>query len=162
MACSPSTGLFYRRQGHAQMIIDLNHDNLSIIKNPHLRSYAAIYTRINDDFMAQIGRMGLEVDPRSYAQEVRGRKEALRQGPAVVRNGDKSVFLNWLSPACEACRMGIGHRYLLHLAAVPSRLLLLLQRQPGRLRLLHGSTPAMSSTSCARSPMAGCGLTTLP
>jgi uncharacterized protein len=90
------------------MIIDLNRDNLSTIKNPHLRSYAAIYARIHDDFMAQIGRMGLEVDPHSYTQDVLDRKAALRQGAAVERNGSKSVFLNWLSPACEACRQGIG------------------------------------------------------
>jgi pyruvate formate-lyase activating enzyme-like uncharacterized protein len=90
------------------MIIDLNQDNLSTIKNTHLRAYAAIYARIYDDFMAQIARMGLEVDPHSYAQEVQEKKASLRQNAAVVRNAGKSVVLNHLSPACEACRKGIG------------------------------------------------------
>ena len=90
------------------MITDLNQDNLSTIRNPHLRTYAAIYARIYDDFMAQIGQLGLDIDPESYAKEVQERKAALRQNAAVVRNAGKSVVLNWLSPACEACRNGIG------------------------------------------------------
>jgi uncharacterized protein len=90
------------------MMIDLSQDNLAAIRNPRLRSYAEIYTRIYDNFMAQVSQLGLAVDPASYEAEVATRKDALRLGGADVRNAAKSVCLNRLSPACEACRQGVG------------------------------------------------------
>ena len=90
------------------MITDITSENLSSIKNPQLRSYAAIYTRIYDSFLAQVAQLGIEIAPQSDAAEARDKAEGLREAGATVRNAGKSIYLSWLSPACEACREGIG------------------------------------------------------
>src|SRR3990172_7519380 len=90
------------------MIVDINAETLSRIKNPSLASYAAIYTRIYEDFIEQIRRMGIEIDPESHRRETAEKVERLRQKGAIFRNNGKSIVVNAISPACVACQTGVG------------------------------------------------------
>jgi pyruvate formate-lyase activating enzyme-like uncharacterized protein len=82
-------------------------DILSSIKNPIFREYAKIYSNIYANYLEQIQAKGLKLD------EYRGEEQAialekLRQRGVAFRNEGKSLYLNWISPACEACRKGIN------------------------------------------------------
>jgi pyruvate formate-lyase activating enzyme-like uncharacterized protein len=90
------------------MIADINRETLGTIRNPDLRSYAARYVDIYEDFMEQVRASGIEIDPNDYAGETAERLERLRQKGARFRNDDKSIVANTLSPACEACQQGVG------------------------------------------------------
>jgi len=78
------------------------------IKNPALSAYAAIYTGIYQDFLKQISQMGLELDPQDTTELVFEKSERLRSRGIVLRNDDKSLYLNHISPACLACQAGAG------------------------------------------------------
>lgn len=90
------------------MIIDITHETHKQIKNARLAEYAAIYLRIFDDFMSQVAASGIEVDTQDYSQEAAARIARLRQKGAVLRNSDRSIYINAISPACVACQKGIG------------------------------------------------------
>lgn len=89
------------------MITELNNGNISSIKNPKFREYASIYTRVYDNFVAQVRELGLEIDDVDYTQQAREKIGHLARAGAIVRNDSKSVYVNRFSPACEACRIGI-------------------------------------------------------
>ena len=76
------------------MLIELNNGNVAALKNPNFRTYAGIYTRIHDDFMAQVRGLGASVDDIDYSEQARERIERLGQSGAIVRNDAKSVFLH--------------------------------------------------------------------
>jgi pyruvate formate-lyase activating enzyme-like uncharacterized protein len=88
------------------MIIELNRQNIDEIKNPTFRDYASIYTRVYDNFVAQVRELGLEIDDVDYAEQAREKIERLGQTGAIVRNDSKSVYVNRFSSACAACRTG--------------------------------------------------------
>ena len=90
------------------MIIDITHENHNQIKNRRLAEYAAIYLGIFDDFMGQVAASGIAVDDQDYSQETAVRIENLRQNGAVLRNTDRSIYVNAISPACVACQKGVG------------------------------------------------------
>ena len=90
------------------MIIDITHATHNQIKNPRLAEYAAIYLGIFDNFMGQIAASGIEIDDRDYSQETAVRLENLRQNGAILRNTDRSIYINAISPACVACQKGVG------------------------------------------------------
>lgn len=90
------------------MIIDIDRETLSQIKNPRLAAYAAMYVQIYDDFMAQVKATGIEIDPRDIDQGAATLRQRLRDKGARFRNDGKSIVANRLSPACEACRTGAG------------------------------------------------------
>jgi pyruvate formate-lyase activating enzyme-like uncharacterized protein len=89
------------------MIVDVNEQTLTSIRNPTLRSYAEGYARDYQDFMDQIRRMGMEIEQKHDSQETRERIAGLGRRGAVVRNGGKSVYVNRISPACQACQTGV-------------------------------------------------------
>jgi pyruvate formate-lyase activating enzyme-like uncharacterized protein len=81
--------------------------DLNTIKNPIFQKYAEIYKDIYANYLEQIQAEGLKLD------EYRGEEQALtlerlRQRGITFRNDGKSLGLNWISPACEACRKGIN------------------------------------------------------
>lgn len=88
------------------MLVELHGGNLGELRNPAFRDYASVYARIADDFLAQVRRLGLEIDPVDYTAQVAAATERLRGRAAVVRNDRKSVYVNRFSPACDACRTG--------------------------------------------------------
>jgi pyruvate formate-lyase activating enzyme-like uncharacterized protein len=90
------------------MIVAINRDTLSQIKNPTFAAYASIYVTIYEGFMRQIEQFGLDVEPVSDRPQVLALLETLRQKGARFRNDGKSIYLNQLSPACVACQTGVG------------------------------------------------------
>jgi pyruvate formate-lyase activating enzyme-like uncharacterized protein len=76
------------------------------VRNPALSRYMSIYDDIQRDFDRQISDFGLEVAEDPGADSFHKRLATLAARGAVVRNGEKSVYTQWLSPACEACRTG--------------------------------------------------------
>lgn len=88
------------------MIADVTQSTLPEIKNPALREYANMYVRIYQDFMEQVKRMGLEVESEDTTALVAEKVEALRKKGAIVRNSDKSIYTNCISPSCVACQTG--------------------------------------------------------
>jgi pyruvate formate-lyase activating enzyme-like uncharacterized protein len=90
------------------MIIAINEETASIIRNPAFASYVSIYTRIYQGFMERVRQTGIEVDPQDYEAEARGKIARLREKGALVRNDDKSIYVNAISPACVACQTGTG------------------------------------------------------
>jgi len=81
--------------------------NLNQIKNERMREYASIYTRIEDNYLEQLRQMDVEIAPYG-ADDSTALREKLRQKGAIFRNNDYSVYVNAISPACVACRMGVG------------------------------------------------------
>jgi len=90
------------------VIIPITPETHGQIRNPVFAEYAAMYLGIYDRFMEQIRATGIEIDPQNYADEVAARREHLRQKGAHVRNGGRSVYVNAISPACVACKKGVG------------------------------------------------------
>jgi len=88
------------------MIADVTRSTLPEIKNPALRKYANIYVQIYQDFLEQVKAMGLEVDAEDTTALVIEKIEALRRKGAIVRNSDKSIYTNQISPSCIACQTG--------------------------------------------------------
>ena len=89
------------------MILDVTRSTLPEVKNPVLQEYANIYVRIYDDFMGQIQAMGLEIEAEDTNVAAVQKIEDLRKKGATVRNNDKSVYTNRISPSCVACQTGI-------------------------------------------------------
>jgi uncharacterized protein len=89
-------------------IVHITRDTLGQIKNPRFAAYAAIYLGIYDRFMEQMRGTGIEIDTADNAAELAERRERLGRLGAVVRNDSKSLYINAISPACEACRLGAG------------------------------------------------------
>jgi pyruvate formate-lyase activating enzyme-like uncharacterized protein len=85
---------------------------LPAVRNAAFRQYAARYTRGYERFVEQVRGLGLDFEtPEAAAQtavETAERLARLRARPVQFRNDDKSLVLNHLSPACEACQMGVG------------------------------------------------------
>jgi uncharacterized protein len=90
------------------MITEIDHTTLGKIKNPALRDYARRYVEIYDDFLSQIAHYGLELETHDSPSQVVKRLERLRQKGAHLRNDNKSVYFNNISPACVACQTGEG------------------------------------------------------
>ena len=90
------------------MIIDVNETTLASIQNPALRSYAEQYVRDYQYFMEQIRKLVIDVDKVSHERLASERIVALAKKGAVVRNDGKSVYVNRISPACEACQTSVG------------------------------------------------------
>jgi len=93
----------------SEAVIDSNeaNDMLKNIKNPDMQNYVRIYREIYANYLDRIQDYGLELDQcRKTEQAVPLAK--LRQRAVIFRNAGKSLYLNWLSPACEACRKGTG------------------------------------------------------
>jgi pyruvate formate-lyase activating enzyme-like uncharacterized protein len=90
------------------MIIEVKENTLSSIQNPALRSYAERYVMIYADFMAQIQQFGVEFEACDQSEKYGPRVATLLKKGAIVRNDDKSVYVNRISPACQACRTGKG------------------------------------------------------
>ncbi len=92
------------------MLQEITHETLRFLRNPVFRDYAEMYLSIYDGFMEQVRQFGLP-----FSEEDAGRQETeellaeLRKTAEVrFRCEDASVVYRRLSPACEACRHGVG------------------------------------------------------
>jgi len=90
------------------MIIDINQETLTKITNLYLLADATRYVHIFNEFRESIKKTGMEIDTRSYSVEVQDKITQLKQKGARVRNTDKSIYINNISPACVACQTGEG------------------------------------------------------
>jgi pyruvate formate-lyase activating enzyme-like uncharacterized protein len=76
--------------------------------NQAFREYAGIYEEINRDFLEQVSLSGLELEAEDESPEAIQKKHRLADAGALIRNEGKSVYANRISPACLACREGVG------------------------------------------------------
>jgi pyruvate formate-lyase activating enzyme-like uncharacterized protein len=90
------------------MITVIKPENLNQIHNPALAAYAQIYLEIYNDFLGQLDDIGLELDSSDTNQLTVERASKLEEKGAVLRNRDKSIYINRISPACLACQTGVG------------------------------------------------------
>ncbi|MHB8777165.1 MAG: radical SAM protein [Anaerolineales bacterium] len=90
------------------MILDVTKSALPEIKNSTLREYTNIYVQIYQDFMEQVRGMGLEIEAQDTTAIVAQKIAELRKKGALVRNNDKSIYVNRISPSCVACQTGVG------------------------------------------------------
>lgn len=90
------------------MILDVTKSALPEIKNTALREYTNIYVQIYQDFMEQVREMGLEIEAQDTTAIVVQKIAELRKKGALVRNNDKSIYVNRISPSCVACQTGVG------------------------------------------------------
>jgi len=90
------------------MIVDVTDKTLQQIKNPALRSYVGMYVSIYKDFLHRVAQTGIDFDSTDYTAQVNEKIETLRKRGAKVRNDSKSIYINSISPACVACKTGVG------------------------------------------------------
>jgi uncharacterized protein len=81
----------------------ITNENIHDIPNPSFRSYASRYLQIEDMTNTAI----LENFGLPFTKEESGiTKDEIIKGGVLSRNNHKSLYLNWLSPACRACKKG--------------------------------------------------------
>jgi uncharacterized protein len=90
------------------MILEVTQSTLPKIHNLTLRTYAEQYIHIYQRYMDQIRQMGLEIEVQDESQEIFERMMALKRKGAGLRNDRKSLYVNHISPACQACQTSIG------------------------------------------------------
>lgn len=89
------------------MLINLTEKQLKTIKNPVFQDYAQIYIDIEKGYLNWVKQTGLDVDNNLDSMTADILKRLKSKG-AVFRNDGKSIVVNRISPACEACQKGIG------------------------------------------------------
>lgn len=77
------------------------------IKNPQFREYASIYTDIEENYLSQVKACDIGIN-ETEDPDLQAKLTILIQKGAIARNENKSLYSNWLSPACEACKKGVG------------------------------------------------------
>jgi len=87
------------------MKIEINAHTLPLIQNSAFRKYAQIYIRIYEHFLQQVVATGITMDKDLTLEQSASYQRLLLKG-AIFRNNGKSIYCNWLSPACEVCRKG--------------------------------------------------------
>jgi pyruvate formate-lyase activating enzyme-like uncharacterized protein len=90
------------------MIVNMNRTSILRVKNPTFSMYASRYLDIQDQFLKQIESIGIEIDQDTHDNEIKTAIQQLEQKGAILRNDDKSIYINRISPACIACREGVG------------------------------------------------------
>lgn len=88
------------------MLRKITMDNVYSIKNKAFIHYAQIYTNIESETIHQIETFGLPFQQESAFYEKNERLKSLERAGASVRNNNKSVVVNRISSACEACQTG--------------------------------------------------------
>lgn len=91
------------------MIQEITRTNVAQIKNPVFREYANLYLGIYDGFTQEVEKFGLPFhkDPANAAETASLLAELKEKG-VVSRCDDASLVYNRISPACEACKKGVG------------------------------------------------------
>ena len=90
------------------MILELTHGTLGQVRNPALATYATRYLDIYDNFMSQVAATGIEIADEDESAHNAAMVEALAHDGATLRNVDRSIVVNRISPACVACQKGVG------------------------------------------------------
>lgn len=90
------------------MIISTARDTIPIIKNIHLLYHVMPGLVLAEDFRQRIKRTGIGIDETDYGPITAEKQEWLRKQGANFGNGDKSIYINRISPACLNCGKGEG------------------------------------------------------
>jgi len=90
------------------MIREINRHTLAEIQNIAFSNYASKYLDVYDDFMKQVEGTGLEISQDDHLDQVAALYSRLEEKGAILRNDEKSIYINHISPACVACRESIG------------------------------------------------------
>lgn len=88
------------------MLTKITKDSLYIIKNPSFLRYAKLFTNIESDTLVNIKAFGLPLEQAKNGNQNIELLEQLRESKAVFRNNNKSIYVNRISSACEACQTG--------------------------------------------------------
>ncbi len=91
-----------------EMINQVINDKSVPTGNPALRIYAEQYNRIEQNFMDQVRKSGIEICPDGEDGKFEARVATLKKKGAKIRNDFKSIYINRISPACQACQTGVG------------------------------------------------------
>lgn len=85
------------------MLTKITKDSLYVIKDPSYLRYAKLFTNIENNTLENIKAFGLPLEqPRNNKQN----NELLSESEAIYRNNKKSIYVNRISSACEACQTG--------------------------------------------------------
>jgi pyruvate formate-lyase activating enzyme-like uncharacterized protein len=90
------------------MIKEITRPTITDLRNPVFIKYASTYLDIYDDFMKQMEGTGLEISRDNHPDQVDALLSRLESKGAILRNDDKSIYVNRISSACIACREGVG------------------------------------------------------
>ena len=85
------------------MLTKITKESLYVIKDPSYLRYAKLFTNIESNTLENIKAFGL---PLEQVENKKQNKELLRENKAVYRNNNKSIYVNRISSACEACQTG--------------------------------------------------------
>lgn len=97
-----STGLQKIMKVGAFMYKTITRENIKEISNSSFRTYASRYLDIEDQTNRAIENFGL---PFNYEKSRMTKEDVVKDG-IHSRNEQKSLYLNWISPACRACKTG--------------------------------------------------------
>ena len=91
------------------MLQEITRATAAKIKNPVFRDYANMYLNIYDNFVEQVEQFGLPFhkDP-DHMKETQELREYLAETPVLNRCEGASLVYSRISPACEACKKGVG------------------------------------------------------
>jgi pyruvate formate-lyase activating enzyme-like uncharacterized protein len=90
------------------MIFEYTQDSRSNVLNPALVAYADRYLEIYADFMDQVLQTGIETAPGLSDTALNERWRQLVQRGVQSRSNGDSLYSNWISPSCLACRTGVA------------------------------------------------------
>lgn len=90
------------------MIKKITKDSIYLIKNQSFLRYAQLFTNIESETLAAIESFGLPLEQSKFADERAKMLTRLKEKRAHFRNNNKSIYVNRLSSACEACQTGTG------------------------------------------------------
>ncbi len=97
-----------RRVVEEPVITEITPETIKTIKNSKFRSYASIYLTVYERFLENVQQSGLEMDSHDERPERLEWRNRLAHKGAIIRNDDKSIYINRLSPSCAACQVGLG------------------------------------------------------
>lgn len=90
------------------MIINIDNDNITKIKNKLFYNNAIIHTKIYQKYKSEIEKMGIMFS--GYDENLNKRRNELiselKSKGAIFRNNNKSIYINKISTACLECKKG--------------------------------------------------------
>lgn len=90
------------------MITELDPITADRIKNQKFAAYASIYNLIYADYIEGLEQKGVEFEQDTQEDAKDRILKRIKQKGAKFRNNRNSIFVNAISPACKACRKGVG------------------------------------------------------
>ncbi|WP_313800735.1 radical SAM protein [Cytobacillus sp.] len=90
------------------MLKRVTKDSIYVIKNKAFLHYAQLFTNIEEDTLKNIEAFGLSLNQTKIEKTRNKTLTQLKEKHAHFRNDNKSIYINRISSACEACQTGTG------------------------------------------------------